>query len=73
MNVPFCYFPSGHRSYALVRSVRNSTTASLFYQETLSSGYPKDVEMIRMDVTILAEDIVRVKVDFNKFPVIVYD
>jgi hypothetical protein len=59
---PFCFYPAGYESYALVNVSRSGTTVTAFYTMTRKSGYPNDIRLIRMDVVSETNNILGIKV-----------
>jgi len=61
-SVPYCFYPTGHRSHAFVNATRSKHGFSLFYALLAPSGYPKDVQLVQVDLIVYADDILRIKV-----------
>jgi hypothetical protein len=59
---PFCYYPTGYQSYILSNSTKFKSGKTLFYKRILESGYPGDVDVIRVDVSFHEKERIRVKV-----------
>ncbi len=66
LDVPYCFYPEGHSSYAFVNvtQMKGGSGASALYRLRSSSGYPKDSKFVRMDVVGETESRLRVKVRF---------
>ncbi len=62
LNIPYCFYPVGHRSHVLINITKTERGASAFYRLQTASGYPKDVEVVKMDITGLDQGTLRVKV-----------
>ncbi len=60
--MPYCFYPVGHRSHALVNVTSRDDGASAYYALLTPSGYPDDIDVVRMDVVVVDESTLRVKV-----------
>ncbi len=72
LDIPYCFYPVGHRSHSLVNVTARDTGASAYYALRQPSGYPADVDLVRMDVTMVDENTLRIKVAAAKLGLVFF-
>jgi len=65
-NVPYCFYPSGHRSHKIINATREDFGYTVFYGIMMTSGYPGDAAIVRMDLILYGQGILRIKVSQSK-------
>ena len=60
--VPFCYYPKQYGGYEVVNSTSSDSGQTVLLRRTFQSTYPRDVQLVRMDVEYQTNDRVRVKI-----------
>jgi hypothetical protein len=61
---PFCFYPTGYRSYSVLNRTKHGSAYLL--KRVRDSGYPGDVNLVKMEVTAPRKHTIRVKVRRNR-------
>ena len=61
--MPFCFYPVGHQSYSVQTRTKTRNGSIIFLKRVRDSGYPDDVDLVRVDVTFPKKRTMRVKVN----------
>ncbi len=62
LDVPYCFYPAGHQSHAFLNYTKIERGVAVYYRIGKASGYPKDVEVVRMDILVSDWKTLRIKV-----------
>ena len=62
LDVPYCFYPAGHQSHAFLNYTKIERGVAVYYRIDKASGYPKDVEVVRMDILVSDWKTLRIKV-----------
>ena len=60
--MPFCFYPVGYQSYSVQNRTKNRNGSTVLLKRIRGSGYPDDVDLVRVDVTFMRKRTIRVKV-----------
>lgn len=63
--VPYCYYPSKFRSYKYVNVSQTDTAITAFLENVVNSSYPNNIQLLKIDINFLHENILQVKVGFK--------
>lgn len=66
INIPFCYYSSDYQSHQWVNSSKQKFGETIFYKRIRDSGYPLDIDLVRVEVTFEEKHRLRIKVHFLK-------
>ncbi len=62
LDIPYCYYPSRFSLYRHVGSNRTSHEETHHFSQTNSSGFPRDISKVKVEVTCFDKTILRVKI-----------
>lgn len=65
IGVPYCYYPSKFKSYKYVNVSQTDTAITAYLENVVNSSYPNNIQLLKIDIKFLHENILQVKVGFN--------
>uniref|UniRef100_A0A1B6D5E9 P-type domain-containing protein n=1 Tax=Clastoptera arizonana TaxID=38151 RepID=A0A1B6D5E9_9HEMI len=62
LNVPYCFYPNSFNNYQYINVSVNDLGATAYLKILFSSPYPKDVELVKLDVMYETENRLHIKI-----------
>lgn len=62
IGVPYCYYPSTFRSYKYVNVSQTDTAITAYLENVVNSSYPNNIQLLKIDINFLHENVLQVKV-----------
>lgn len=72
LDVPWCHYPKNFGGYEYVNMTTTDQGAFAFLKRNFPSPYPRDVQILRMNVEYQTADRVRVKVSVSTCPITLF-
>ena len=62
IGTPFCFYPAGYEIYSVVNRSNHRHGSTFLLKRTRASGYPNDVDVVKVEMSVQKKHRIRVKV-----------